>query len=76
MIIQSSKELEIGSIARAGFNDCICYFDDRGDSQVLFAMLVIRRSNKDELRQDLQELGIGFKEAQLIGPYYYEVSID
>jgi len=83
MIIQSPKELTIGSIIRYGENQCIGILDSEGQLQKLFAMVVLSETTQEEFIQDLKRIEISSeqlerstKHSQIMGARFYKVSVD
>jgi len=83
MIIQSPKELSIGSIIRYGENQCVGMIDSDGKYQKLFAMVVLSETTQEEFIQDLKRIEISpeqlersTKYSQILGARFYKVSVD
>ena len=83
MIIQSPKELQIGSIIRYGENQCIGILDGQGKYQKLFAMKVLSEATREEFIEDLkiinpsdEGLEVTIKYSQRLGARFYKVSVD
>ena len=85
MIVQSPRELEIGSVVHSGGEENISFYDRLGQHQTgRFAMLVIREATRDEylleLRKDTDisviQYAASYQNSGIPGARFYEVSMD